>query len=491
VVQGPVAAKNLIAVLVTSVGSKAHVVANGGPWKLSLNGQPQADLSAGGLDLNGFQSGVNEILVGEGKDQRNMKESFGTAPMLTAFLKSDLNIGTLIVSTGEDDVQVFVNNKETTRKTQHGQVRIQTIGNVNVRVAKNGFEPLAAQMAEVKKGAEVRLEFKMQPVPQLAVLQLRGATPGAAVLLDDKPVGTVGDDGALTSSGVKPGDHTVELRRDRFTPKKIQRTFRAGQTLALTGADVVLAAAMGSVQLTRMPADAAVSYRRGDEQQAHDLKENQLELAPGAYVFTARAPGYAERSERVQVVAGETHPVELALAKVAAPPPPPPAPKTLTMADFEDPAAWSSQNGLWTHKGAGFIPYKMMPGGTYTFTAQLLRGGNLFRGGRIRWAVQYVDAKNYDLFELDKKYLYSKVIIDGKPFEREKREHGLSDKDKSYTIQVDAMPEHLVHRVKNGDNWMVIDTWADAGRDFTMGKFGFVVQGNDEIGLSDFKFTPK
>ena len=41
-----------------------------------------------------------------------MKESFGPAPMLTAFLKSDLNIGTLIVSTGEDDVKVFLNDKE-------------------------------------------------------------------------------------------------------------------------------------------------------------------------------------------------------------------------------------------------------------------------------------------------------------------------------------------------------------------------------------------
>lgn len=490
VVEGPVVARNLIAVLVASVGSKAHVVANGGPWKLWLNGQPQANLTTDGVDLNGFQSGVDEILVGEGKDQRNMKESFGTAPMLTAFLKSDLNIGTLIVSTGEDDAQVFINNKEIARKTQHGQLRVQTIGPVNVRVAKNGFETVAPQTTEVKKGSEVRLEFKMQPVPQVAALQIRGATPGATVLLDDKLAGTVGDDGGFAQSGIKPGDHTVEFRRERFLPKKMQRAFKAGQTLSLTGADVVLAAAVGSVQVTRTPVEAAVVYRRGDEQQTHDLKENQLELPPGPYVFTARAPGYTDRSERVQVVAGETHPVELALAKVVAPPPPP-APKAFGMADFETPGAWNMQDGLWTHKGAGFIPYKRMPSGTYTFTVQLLRGGGFLREGRIRWAVQYVDAKNYDLFEIDKKYLYSKVIMDGKPLEREKREHGLGEKEKSYTIQIDVMPEHLIHRVRNGDSWMVIDTWADGGRDFTAGKFGFIVQGNDEIGLSDFKFTPK
>jgi len=490
IIQGPVTARNLMAVLVASLGSKAHVVTNGGPWKLSLNGQPQPDTSPEGIDLSNFQSGVDELLVGEGKNQRNMKESFGPAPMLTAFLKSDLNIGTLIISTGEDDVRVFVNNKEYGRKTQRGQVRVPAIGAVNVRVAKDGFEPLPPQTAQVAKGSEVRLEFKMQALPQLAILQIRGGLPGTEVLLDEKSIGTVGDDGSFTASGVKPGDHTVDLRRERYQPKRVARTFRAGQTMTLAGADAILAAAVGVVKVARTPAEASVSYRRADEQQTHELKENQLDLAPGAYVFTARAPGFAERTERVQLSAGEIHLVELALAKAPTAPPPPLAPKVLGMADFEDPSAWSSQNGLWTHKGGGFIPFKPAAHGTFTFTVQLLHGGNLFRGGRIRWAVQYVDAKNYDLFELDKKYLWSKVIIGGKTFEREKHEHGLSDKEKSYTIQIESAPERLVHRLQNGDNWLVLDTWAEPGRDFTQGKFGFLVQGSDEIGLSDFKFVP-
>ena len=449
-VTGPVAARNLIALLVSSLGSKARVVTNAGPWKLSLNGQPQADATPAGVDLNNFQPGVDEIVVGEGRDQHNMKESFGPAPMLTVFLKSDLNVGTLIISTGEDDARVFVNSQEYARKTRRGQVRIQTIGAVNVRVAKDGFEPVAPQTAEVKKGSEVRLEFKMQALPQLAILQVRGAMPGAEVLLDDKPVGIVGEDGGLTSIAVKPGDHTVELRHERYTPKRLQRNFRAGQTVALAGTDTVLAAAMGIVKLTRAPADAVVIYHRADEQQTHELRENQLELAPGVYVFTARATGFTEKSQRVQVNAGETDPVELALAKVLAAAPPPP-PKALGMADFEDPNAWSSQNGLWTHKGGGFIPFKPAAGGTFTFTVQLLHGGGLLHGGRIRWDLQYIDGKNYDLFELDKKYLYSKVIEAGKTYERDKHEHGLGDKEKSYTMQIEVAPGRLVHRIQNGE----------------------------------------
>ena len=165
VLVGPVMARNLIAVLVSTLGSKARVVTNGGPWKLTLNGQAQADATPAGVDLNNFMSGVDEIVVGEGRDQHNMKESFGPAPMLTVFLKSDLNVGTLIISTGEDNARVFLNDREYPRKTQHGQVRIQTIGPVNVRIAKDGFEPVAPQTGEVKKGSEVALRIQDAAAP--------------------------------------------------------------------------------------------------------------------------------------------------------------------------------------------------------------------------------------------------------------------------------------------------------------------------------------
>ncbi len=487
-VAGPMSARNLIAVLVSSMGNNARVVTNN-PAKLALNGQPQADANPAGVDLSGFRPGVNQIAVGEGKDQHVLAESYGPAPMLTAFLKSDLNIGTLIVSTAEDNVRVYLNGKEYPRKTQRGQLRIPTLGNVNVRVAKDGFELTAPQTAEVKKGSEVRLEFKMQPVPQVATLQIREATPGAEVLLDQKSLGLVGDDGSFAANSVPPGDHTIELRKDQFLPKRIQRQFVAGRAVAVQGGEAVLAAAIGTVKLSRTPADAQVVYRRADETQGHELRGNQTDLPAGSYVFTARAAGYTDKTERLQVAAGETASLQLALAKVVAAAPPPP--KIFGMADFEDANAWSKQGDLWVHKGEGVIPFKLPTNGTFTFTVRLLRGGSLFRGGRIRWAVQYVDAKNYDLFELDRKVLSSKVIEGGKTYDRGKFEHGLNDKDMSYTVQVDVAPGQLVHRVRNGDNWLVLDTWKEPGRKFNQGKFVFLTQGSDQIGLSDFQFVPR
>jgi PEGA domain len=490
VVTGNVTAHNLVAVLVSSFGSHAHVVTNSGPMKLSVNGQPEDDAVPTGVDLKAFQPGVDELIVGDGKDQHNMKESFGPAPMLTAFLKSDLNIGTLIVSTGQDDVKVFLNDKEYRRKTQRGQLRIPVIGKVKVFVQKDGFQPEPPQNTEVKKGAEVRLEFKLKALPTLTTLLIRSATPGAEVLIDQASIGTVGADGNLTYSSVAPGDHTIELRRDQYTPKRLQRTFRAGTPVALVGSEVTLAAATPTnaiIRVARTPANATITYRRAEENESRELRAPQVELPPGGYVFTAKAPGYTDRTERVQVAPGESRTIEIALTAVR---PTTPAAKNGDVTDFEESGAWKKEGDLYVHKGGGFVPYKLGPRGLYTFTVELVKGGNLFRGGRIRWAVQYLDSKDYLLFELDRKTFWASVVEKGKKLERQKTPHQLENQ-KSFTIQIEITPEHVVHKLKTGDSWLMLDSFAEPGRNFTSGKFGFFIQGADEIGISDFTFVPK
>ena len=286
----PVQARNMIAVLVASFGKQARVVTNAGPWKLSVNGQPQGDPGPVATDVTGFQPGVNEIVVGQGPDQRNMSETFGAAPMLTAFLKTDVNAGTLIVSTGQDDVRVFLNDKEYRRRTQRGQLRVQLLGKVTVRVAKSGFQDVPAQTVEVKKGAELRLEFDLKAQPQFGSLQIHGATAGAEVLIDQKHAGDGGPDGGLNLSAIEPGDHTIELRREQYLPKRLQRAFRAGQAVVLAGADGVLGAASGVIRFTRNPASSIVTYRRGDETESHEVRGDQIELPAGVYSFSGALP---------------------------------------------------------------------------------------------------------------------------------------------------------------------------------------------------------
>lgn len=435
-VGGKIQSRNLLAVVVTSMAGHGRITTSTGPMKLVVNGQPEADAGPDGVDLHAFQPGVDELILGADKDQRSMKESFGPAPTATVFLKTDQNIGTLIVSTGEDNVRVFLNNKEYPRRTQRGQLRIQTIGPVSVRVAKDGFETLAAQTGEVKKGAELRLEFKMKAMPQFSTLQIQGGSAGAEVFIDNGAVGVIGSDGSFTDANVPPGDHTVELRREHFVTRRSQRSFVAGQSITLGSADAVLVAE----RVAPPPAEAK------------------------------KAP--------------------------APPPPPPKAPPVVavakpgTMEDFENPSAWHVEGDVWSHRGSAFLPYKLTPKGVFQFTVELVKGGGLFHGGRIRWALNYQDNKNYALFELEAKNFWAKEVVKGKTTDRAKTQLNL-EKVKTFTVQMDVTPQRVVHTILIDGKWFSMDSWTDTERNFTDGKFGFLVQGDDEIAISDFKFMPK
>ncbi len=82
------------------------------------------------------------------------------------------------------------------------------------------------------------------------------------------------------------------------------------------------------------------------------------------------------------------------------------------------------------------------------------------------------------------------MIKNGERLERVKAPHNLGNQ-KAFTVQIEVTPDRLVHEVRVGGEWKVLDTFAEPGRDFTQGKFGFLIQGNDEIAVSDFQFLPK
>jgi hypothetical protein len=430
-VTGKVNTKNMLAMLVASFAGRGRLVTSSGPWKLTVNGQPEEEAGPAGVDLKNFQAGVDEMALSQEKEQRVFKEDFGPGPVLTAFLKTDRNVGTLIVSTGENLARVFLNSKEYPRRTQNGELRIQTIGPVEVRVAKAGFENSPAQTAVVKKGSEVRLDFKLTPVPTTSTLRIESATPGAAVLIDQRGVGTVASDGSFQLNSVTPGDHVVGLRRDKFAPKQFSRNFAAGQTVTIGGADAVLVA-------ERPPAPP---------------------------------PPPAPKPEPVA--------------------PKPPPVRVTSMEGFDTQEGWMPQdNGVWRHKGGGFLTYKLPSHGLFTFAVYLVKGGNLFRGGRVRWVTDYIDSKNYVLSELDDNNLTIRDVVDGKSSDHGKIKHNVDSKDKAWAIQIEISPEQLIQRIQKDQKWITLDTWNSPEHKFSNGKFGFLVQGNDEIGVSDFKFTP-
>ena len=127
--------------------------------------------------------------------------------------------------------------------------------------------------------------------------------------------------------------------------------------------------------------------------------------------------------------------------------------------------------------------------GVITFTAHLRKGGNLFRGGKLRWFVE--NEGGYSQYELDKKKFTAK--IPGGSHSRDLGKGSAAEEDeegKAYTVQIEITPDRIIHRMKVGSSWETVDTQANRGG-ATEGRFGFVIPGGDEIAISGYRFTPR
>ncbi len=428
-IDGPIATKELLAAIIASKDTSARITTSVGPLKLTANGENQDDATVEGVELKDYKVGDNKFtLIDTTKKVRTLSETFPAAPMLTIFLKTDQNIGTLLISTGnESGVRVFINNRETRKPTEKGELRVQTIGKVNVRVEKAGFDPVPPQTITIAKGEEKKVEFTLHETPKFGALAIAGGTPGAEVLLNQRVIGNIASDGSYRNTSIGPGDHTIEIRYEQHEPRKFTRSFQAGQTVTLTGTE----AALTAIKVTPPPAPPP--------------------------------------------------------AAVAPPPPPPkPAPKAVSgdMSDFDNPGAWRLEDGVYHHRGQAALTYTLTPNGIFTFSIYMLKGG------RVRWFLNHTDSKNYALFEMDEKNFWAKVVKDGKTTER-KKVATKQDKDlRVWNIQIDVTADRAIHKIQDdNNNWVQLDSWSDPGRDFTKGKFGILVQGNDEVGLSNFSFT--
>lgn len=473
---GPVTAKELKAVVVSSVGNRARLYCSYGPVPAVLDGKPAGDAGPGGLDLTDLSRGSHELILGAGIDQRKMVLDISGAPTLTAYLNSDRNVGTLVVVTGEDNARVLIDGKEYRAKTKGGQVRVPNLDvkGYSVQVVKDGYQVQAVQRAEIRKGEETKLEFRLVPVPSVASLSIQGGTAGAQVVLDRTVLGTVGQDETFSASNISPGEHTIELRKDQYKTKRGARRFAAGETVQLSAADAALEAALGVLHLSLAPADSQVTIARAGEGQARPVTETTLNLPEGSYTLVAKAPNHGTRTETVRLSSGETKNVDLHLTRET----------KSGMADFENAASWT-QDGNWSvRRGGNLSLYRVTPiSGRVVFTAALRKGR------RLQWVVGSTDDRNYVLYQMDKKFFYRNEVRNGVVNELLKTP--LKLEQKAYTtIQIRISPTSVVHESYDGKSWIPLDSWTEVTHNFAAGKFGFLVPSGDEVAISNFAFYP-
>jgi hypothetical protein len=377
-------------------------------------------------------------------------------------------LGALTVVAGQDGASVFLNGKVQPQLTQAGQLRLPNLElkDYVVQVSKSGFQDPPQQKIRIRKGEQARLVFSLQPQPRMASLTIQGGAPGTTVLVDQTSVGTIQPDGTLSVSTVTPGDHTVELRKDRFKPRQFKKHFVAGAALSLAAADAALEAAPGELKITFSPPDATVVLVKGDLLKMVSSGV-PLNLAAGTYTLTARTADRFTRTSTLEVVAGQSQTVDLSLAPNG-------------MSKWQDPAAWKHEGDSFIHKGGDFVLYGAVPtSGTFAFSAMPTKGRLL------QWVFNYSDPKNYVLFQIDDNNFYRTVIHNG-----EKSNQVIvpdkSDKKSFHMLQVRVSATEIVHQIRHGDRWTVLDRWTQPGTNLSLGKFGFYIPGSDEVALSTF-----
>jgi tetratricopeptide (TPR) repeat protein len=382
------------------------------------------------------------------------------------------NKGTLLIVAGQDDARVFLDGKLQGQLTQAGQLRLPNLElkDYVVQVSKSGFQDPPQQTIRIRKGEQARLIFDLQPQPRLASLTIQGGVPGTTVFVDQTLVGTIQSDGTLSVSTVNPGDHTVELRHERFETRQFKKHFDGAGTISLAAADAALEAApesaLGELKITFAPADAKVAIVKGELLKMVSSGV-PLNLAAGTYTLTARTAERFTRSSTLEVATGQSKTLDLSLAPSG-------------MSKWDDPGAWKQEKGSFIRKGGDFVLYGVVPAsGTFVFSAMPTKGHVL------QWVFNYSDPKNYVLFRMDENNFYRTVIRHG-----EKRDEIIvPDKGgkKSFrALLIRVSPTEIVHQIKHGDSWTVLDRWTQPGVNLSLGKFGFYIPGNDEVALSSF-----
>lgn len=384
--------------------------------------------------------------------------------------ESSHKASTLLVVAGQDGASVFLNGKLQPQPTRAGQLRIPNLEAQSyvVQVSKSGFQDPPQQEIRIRKGEQARLVFNLQPQPRLASLTIQGGTPGTTVFVDQNLVGTVQPDGKFSVSTVNPGDHTVELRKAQFKSRQFKEHFVVGGAISLAAADASLEAAPGELKITFAPTDAKVALVKGNSLTIVSSGV-LLNLAPGTYTLTARTPDRFARSSTLEVMAGQSKTLDLSLAPAG-------------MSKWDDPGAWKQERDSFIRKGGDFVLYGAVPvSGTFVFSAMPAKGHLL------QWVLNYADPKNYILFQLDDNNFYRSVIRNGeKTNEIKIPEKG--DKKGFRTLRIRISTTELLHEIKDGDNWTVVERWTQPGVKFGSGKFGFYIPGNDEVALSSFAY---
>ncbi len=471
--------------------------------KVSLDGAPvvEPDLN-GDLLISVAAPGKHTLQVESGTEKASI--SFETQPL------AQPEIAKPDASTGLDVVLV---------SSYRGRASIQsTLGAVPVRVedrdsgalTSGGLElnELAPGSHDLTLGTGARAwngDFVSGPVPSVSLSIRSGVRMGMIVVDVPRPDGSqiMIDNVArgVTKNGtfrrnVEPGIHTLRVTHEGYVDATkdgivVQKGGFVRVPIFLTPRIDVTPSKMvdalptptGNVILDVSPVSAKVKYQHIGDPTSHQATSTELVLETGNYLITASAQGYADQSMIIAVQPGTSKTASLNLPRLVTQPAPEPV-RFMDPKDWDKP--WTKDGDWFSRTGGDFVLYNPAPAsGVFHFMARSKKNG-----GKIRWVLNYLDAGNYILYELDKNYSRN-VFRDGKRTSRVEMKK-IDIKLPYYEVELSVTPNRIaVKLLLDNKNWDMLDDWDQRGLDLSKGRFGFQLSGDSQVFLKNFSFAGK
>jgi serine/threonine-protein kinase len=325
------------------------------------------------------------------------------------------------------------------------------------------------------------------PVP-LASLRLERLPAGVQVLLDGVSIGTVGADGTLAYAGVGSGAHKLEFVIAGYEPLTLERTFIAPGTLVLSTNDIVLKRLPGTLELVADPGTQTAILQKGRTIQ-RAAGAAKLRIPEGTYDVRISGPTGVPVTRTVSVGSGATQSLDV---------------RNLVVTGMErfDLRGWTRIDTWFRRRGEGYSLYNHSnPEGRFTFTVRLDRDGNPFStGSRLKWVVGYVDNRTHVMMQLDEDALYRVDTVDGLAQQARGIPHRIPTNVPFVHFTVQISGPRLIHQYSvDGTDWRMLDSWSrtppsmpEKGRRGPLdGRFGFFLQGDEEVFVSNFFYYPE
>jgi len=465
----PLKAKDMNAVLVANLGSRALVYTSDDSLRGGLKGQPAKPIPPEGLELTGL-TGNTEFVLDDGKSQRPVPIEVSNAPSLAIWLTSDLNQGTLEIEANVANADLYIDGRKR-RPLRAGKNYIGLEpGAHTIRVARDGYEALPEQKVDLKKG-EVRqlAAFNLKPAVRTASLAIEGAPRDAEVWIDGRPIGSIGGDGSFQRDDVSPGAHVLTLKKADFEDKELSRGFTIGQPVHISGAEAQLTP-FGTLDFRVLPQTATVTYKRADEAQPRTAENGKAaRVKAGRYTISASGAGVRPRTDTVSVEPGKPLTIDWGLASVEELKKAPAPPKQLLTRDyFQNAASWEQDGDRWIHEGEGMSWLRNNQG---SYTVELFRQtskiGFLKRTRHVEWVIDERDPNNHLDYAFEFGSLERRATVDGKALPKVKVATGSGE---SVTLQIDIRPDGIIIRNAQGKE---LDQYQRPNSSEALGKFGF------------------